>query len=617
MNQDFQYIIEGYLYPREAKMKRLYIILATAIVLLGAGYLGLESYISGQVKIEADKWLAQAPKDLQISYSGLKYSLIGQKLSFAEIKWRHLGPDQKEVARIQMQKVEISGFDHQLLGEVLTDSLKGDAGSFRPVFARFAAAQVECEAASEKVSYKASDLAVTDYAVNPLLLRAGVLSPMSWLADDFTRTKNILAGVMFGKISLAGLEIVSGRENVTIRMGQMAMGPFDGAVLAQLSLDKVSVEEQGKTRLALDKLALEGYDLAGWKGVPQAMAGDPQGLADLLNTFQLRGFSLAGLSVAPPEEKLTFRLGELRISSPGPMQIGEFTLQDVAVDAKTEGGLTLAKFQLEGVDARNLITALTALKQGKRWPAAKPPVKLAGLRLQDAAVRMPQGAISLQSVSMTSKSQEGVEVATSSQAEMSGLKIPAALLDSRGVGQVLGDLGYQDLVLGMKFQADYDPAKGTANISDLSLSAQEAGTLKFAVAVSGLNLDQLPGINSSQEELLRFLQHFAYVSLEISYTDASLCQRLYSFAAKKDKTTPEQLKAKIKENIAQAASPQGRSGIDRETQAALLAFVDNPQRLTISMKPASPITLEAGMQTVMTQGPDALVKMLNVQVRAN
>jgi hypothetical protein len=509
-----------------------------------------------------------------------------------------------------MQNVEIAGFDHNLLSDFLADPPRGNGTDFRTVFTKFRAGQVSGEYVENKLSYKAVDVEINDYAVSPAL-RANIVSPLNWLADGFTRAKNLLSGVKFGKISFAGLEMEAVENKAKTRVNRMAMGPFDGAVLAQLQFDDISLEAPGKPVMALGNLSLEGYDLAMWKGLPQALSGDATGIMDLFATLKFQNFRLAGLKIVEQQDVSYFKLGELRISSPGPLRFSEFSLQDVELGVQPDVGFKLAKLQLEGTDARNAISFFETWRPGHTLPILKPPFLVESIRLQDLTLRTPKGVATLQGVNAAGKYNKESGYATDSRFEATGLKIPVTLLDNPAAQETLGELGYQELILGLKGQGTYDPDKKVATISDISFSMQDAGTLSFAFAM-GMDMDMLMGMDITKVDALKFAGSVTYISAEMAYLDASLCNRLLAFAAKKDKTSVGMLKAKLKEGIRQAGG-----GTPPQTLAALLAFVENPQRLTITFKPAAPVTLQNFVNVQASQGPDGLMNLLNLQVKAN
>lgn len=183
---------------------------------------------------------------------------------------------------------------------------------------------------------------------------------------------------------------------------------------------------------------------------------------------------------------------------------------------------------------------------------------------------------------------------TYAQVQISGLQFE--LTDEPA--EVSATLGYTDL--SSNLYLDYALAE---QVGYWSLSWETETAFELALDIELHNLDL-----SNPEELdLASAAALAIGPITLDYTDDSLINRIYEYAAAEQGTDVEAIKDTLQESLRLAGSSY--PGFE-DAIASLSQFIDNPSRLTIVVEPPEPVNV---MQLVITD-PNQWPDLLNMQV---
>jgi hypothetical protein len=178
---------------------------------------------------------------------------------------------------------------------------------------------------------------------------------------------------------------------------------------------------------------------------------------------------------------------------------------------------------------------------------------------------------------------------------------------------------------------------GHLNANEISLGFDNIGKIKFAFDITGYTpalLETLIGAEKSLASsgagaaddsgkqtalLLGSLQSVFLNSVSLRYDDASITNKLLDYTAKQQNTTKDALIDQIVMG-AGGAMNQGASGTAPDpmtllSQAALRAFLNNPQSIEVKLAPKTPLGVLGIVGAAMA--PDSLADQIGLQVLVN
>ncbi|MDQ7031648.1 MAG: hypothetical protein Q9M37_02880 [Desulfonauticus sp.] len=193
--------------------------------------------------------------------------------------------------------------------------------------------------------------------------------------------------------------------------------------------------------------------------------------------------------------------------------------------------------------------------------------------------------------------------------EVEGLSLPINQIKDPAMKKTLTDLGYKDkLSLNYSIKYHYDKDDKKLKLDKFKIGADELGDLKINFVLGNLDLDP----NKVGALIFTYPQVILY-KLKIKYEDDSLVERILKLQAKQQNKTVKQLKKEIEENIKKQIAATNNK-IIKEALDEFIDFIDNPDEITISIKPDKPLPLGRLMRE---NNPFELIKLLNVKVDAD
>lgn len=183
----------------------------------------------------------------------------------------------------------------------------------------------------------------------------------------------------------------------------------------------------------------------------------------------------------------------------------------------------------------------------------------------------------------------------------------------------LTDLGYDEIVVDLVAEGDWNSDDGTATLKQLELSAENMGTLSIVGRFLGLTPDVVAALQQDDNDfskLMQTMQGVSVANLTIRYDDASLAGRALTLSAKDQDVTEPELIDTLNMQVSQMLAMLENKGFEEKVSAAVKMFLNNPQSLEISAKPAAPVPFAQLVGTVM-MAPQTLPNVLSVVVAAN
>lgn len=206
-----------------------------------------------------------------------------------------------------------------------------------------------------------------------------------------------------------------------------------------------------------------------------------------------------------------------------------------------------------------------------------------------------------------------------------------SLMEDENQLAVMEALGLKQMKGYMEVEGSWNPNDGRLAFSQYDMTVVEAGTLGFTFDLGGYTPSLIASLRELQKQMaenpdsdnsaqglaiLGLLQQMTFHSAEISFADDTLTSKVLDFVAKNQGMQPadiaNQAKAVVPFALAQLNNPE----LTAQASQAVSTFLDDPQSLTVSARPAQPVPFALLMATAMTT-PVELTKSLAVTVTAN
>lgn len=187
-----------------------------------------------------------------------------------------------------------------------------------------------------------------------------------------------------------------------------------------------------------------------------------------------------------------------------------------------------------------------------------------------------------------------------------GIEMPIDNLG--GNAERIKELGYKDnVILNASLKYRYNKETREINFNKLKIGADDAGDLDASF--------RLGNIGISPEEIIGVLFTFPEIILhdiKISYNDDSLVERLLELAAKEQNKNVKQMKDEAMQNIAMEIERE-QDKFTRNALKEIKDFIDDPERLVISIEPKDPLPLG---RLLDVNDPKDIIKLLNVKIKS-
>lgn len=213
----------------------------------------------------------------------------------------------------------------------------------------------------------------------------------------------------------------------------------------------------------------------------------------------------------------------------------------------------------------------------------------------------------------------------SSSVAFSDIEVNIAALEDRDARQNLQALGYEKLTGDMTATGVWDPNDGRLEINNMTFAVEEAGDISINLALDGYTRELMTAIQDMQEQdisaeaqgmaMMGLMQQLDIVNASISFTDASLTNRVLDFVAEQQGTNRAGIVAMAKGVIPFGLAQLQNPAFAQAATAAASQFLDDPQSITISAAPDTPVNVMQLMPAFMGQ-PQMAIDILKVTVTA-
>lgn len=256
----------------------------------------------------------------------------------------------------------------------------------------------------------------------------------------------------------------------------------------------------------------------------------------------------------------------------------------------------VASAGVEGLDIAALMTSATRNETPGRPPAGRQAYRVEGVQV----LRGGQGVAGMGRLLIEGEARED----GFSGGRISVNEVVVERTEETAV--VLDVVGLDRLSMDLTIDASWMPANERLDVSALAFGVRDLGALALGWSMEGVNIEA-PGANP---EAVRLLQ------AQLRYADQSLYERTLNDQARRQNTTPAQVRTQHREMVmAVLTGPAPDPGLDGLREALLRFVAGQAREVEIIARPPAPVTLDTA-QAAMAQGPAATVALLGVRATA-
>ena len=389
-----------------------------------------------------------------------------------------------------------------------------------------------------------------------------------------------------------------------------------------------------RARLPLAAVLLAGTALP-------ALALDGDAFAGKVNA----AYAVAGASIEYDSANVdgdTVTLTNAKLKSPGAPAMDAGDLVFEGVEETGDGGYNVEKLEIADIDVTkdDMRIVVTGMEMtGLAIPATPSSDSIDTLVFYDGFNTGPVTVSVKGNEAFTMTGAEGkvTKLADGTGADFTGtakgLKISTSTIKDPKAKKTFSDLGYEDLTGSAELAMSWEPETGRVNMREYALTLDDVGRLNIMLDISGYTPEFVKAMQQAQETaaknpdpvaaqqaqglmMLGMMQQLTFTSAEISFDDASLTNRVLGYFGQQQGISGEQMGQAVKGMLPLMLGQLGVPALAQQISAAANVYVDNPESLTISAKPAEPVPFSQIMG-IGASDPRQLVDLLDVKVTAN
>jgi hypothetical protein len=190
-------------------------------------------------------------------------------------------------------------------------------------------------------------------------------------------------------------------------------------------------------------------------------------------------------------------------------------------------------------------------------------------------------------------------------------------------------MGYEQITGSMMLNAGWTVETGEIDLADFTMTFDEVGSFIIALNISGYTLEFIESVQETEaaaesggsEEatgmaMLGLMQQLTFNSASVRFEDDGLTGRMLDYAGEQQGVAGEQMALAVKGMLPLFLGQIEDEAFREELREAVSTFLDDPQSLTISAEPESPVPFVMLMGAGFTD-PQSLTDMLGLEVWAN
>lgn len=184
----------------------------------------------------------------------------------------------------------------------------------------------------------------------------------------------------------------------------------------------------------------------------------------------------------------------------------------------------------------------------------------------------------------------GQGIPRQAKAEIKGIQVGTrhGLLDP--VRTELEEMGYRNIAGLISLAYAYDDAEKILSLKDVTIRADQMGSVRFDLSLTNLDLDKLVSQDNGPDvaTMLMAMPMAGLAKGQLTYVDDSFLERALQRTDTQDGGQPETYRHRAKEKLGQLLQTESNDRV-RQMLATLVDFIDHPESITVSLKPTKPV----------------------------
>ncbi len=191
------------------------------------------------------------------------------------------------------------------------------------------------------------------------------------------------------------------------------------------------------------------------------------------------------------------------------------------------------------------------------------------------------------------------------------IHIPASAFSAPDVSGVMQALGYTDLVVSVTFDAGFDTGADKFALRSLSIDIADVGKLAITAALSHVKVHDMVGISANRKSAQSQMPNLD--GLSIRFDNAGVVERALDMQAKSLGTTREDVAAQWPMLLPLIIGDAGGPAFLDKVNTALVAFLQSPKSITITLTPPNPVPFDT-MAKTLNQDQTKLPELLGLDI---
>lgn len=336
------------------------------------------------------------------------------------------------------------------------------------------------------------------------------------------------------------------------------------------------------------------------------------------------GMVLKGVTIMPVGEKEPLAIGDATLTEitdeeDDIVRVGSITLPDYSL-SKDGKGLAVTGFEITGLSLPGPATADELSKLG-----VVESFTVESVAIDDGGKRIA----TLNGAGFESEFADDGTMSVSGGIE--AFSVDMASVEDAKSKEAMAAFGFEKLEGGLSMEGSWNSKDGNLKVDTYEISVDNAGSLGMTFDFGGYTLALVKQIqelnkqmaNATEEQkamqgmaMLGMMQQMVFNAASIRFDDDGITAKALDYAAKQQKMTPDDIKNQAKALLPIMMAQLENADLTAQVSAAVTKFLDDPQSLAVTAKPAAPQPFAQLMAAGMSS-PKTLPALLGVTVTAN
>lgn len=428
-----------------------------------------------------------------------------------------------------------------------------------------------------------------------------------------------------GRQSVRDIDLLAMLDRLDPATAGALAGQEPAVIIGAASTEDTRISGEGLEisvdRLAAERLTMGASAVSATRLFDRLLRGETVDEETMLRALldYIGSFGVARIEVRDVDSAAAngaFKLRRMEISDASSAGVRSFVLEGLSANSGDGAEVGVQRFALGDLQFPPF-EALARLKDVKAEEdiaavlAALP--RLGRIEMGDVTIRdgRPGGVVSLDHLEILQKTYINT-IPTDIRARIAGLLVPARIADDPEAVALFEAIGLSEIRLDQNIALRWDVASEDLELERSEIRLENGGRASLRLRLGGLPRAVIEDPNKAQLALATLTVKDAEILVE----DAVGLARFIEVQAREAAISPELMRAGLAEAMLEDLGPLAGTAFAAELKAALVAFMADPGRLSISVKPKAPVPLLQAVGLAAT-APEVLVETLGVTISAN